>query len=48
MQISTRTEDFIVDTIALKKDIGDALRHVFDNPDIIKVLHGADRDVEWL
>ena len=48
MQISTREEDWIVDTIVLRNDIGDALRHVFDNPDIIKVLHGADRDVEWL
>ena len=48
MQISTREEDFVVDTIALKKQIGGALRGVFDDPDIVKVLHGADRDVEWL
>ena len=48
MQISTREQDFIVDTIALKKLIGDALRGVFDDPSIVKVLHGADRDVEWL
>ena len=48
MQVSTREEDFVIDTIALKKQLGDALRGVFDNPDIVKVLHGADHDVEWL
>ena len=48
MQISTRTEDFIVDTLALFKQLGDALRPIFDNPRIVKVLHGADSDVEWL
>ena len=48
MQISSRDEDFIVDTIALKKHIGDALRGIFDDPKIVKVLHGANSDVEWL
>ena len=48
MQISTRKEDFIVDTIALKFKLGDALRPFFDNPSITKVLHGADSDVNWL
>lgn len=28
--------------------MGDALRPVFDNPNITKVLHGAASDVEWL
>ena len=45
MQISTRTEDFIVDTIALQKKLGDKLRGIFDDPSIVKVLHGADSDV---
>lgn len=48
IQISTREEDFVVDPIALRPYLGDALRHVFDNPNITKVLHGADKDVEWL
>ena len=48
MQISTREEDFIVDTLKLKKHLGDALRGIFDDPEITKVLHGADRDIEWL
>lgn len=48
MQISTREEDWIVDTIALRQKLGDSLRGVFDDPKIVKVLHGADSDVEWL
>ena len=48
MQISTRTEDFIVDTLALQKKLGNSLRGIFDDPRIVKVLHGADRDIEWL
>lgn len=48
MQISTRTEDFIVDTIALWNQLGDALRPIFDDPKITKVLHGADMDILWL
>ena len=24
------------------------MRGIFDDPKIVKVLHGADRDVEWL
>lgn len=47
LQISTREKDFIVDTIALRDDLH-ILNHVFANPAIVKVLHGADSDVEWL
>ncbi|KAK9061482.1 hypothetical protein SSX86_018663 [Deinandra increscens subsp. villosa] len=39
MQISTRTEDFIVDTLKLRVQIGPYLR---------EVMHGADRDIIWL
>ncbi|XP_027357205.1 protein RRP6-like 2 [Abrus precatorius] len=48
MQISTRTEDFIVDTFKLRIYIGAYLRDVFKDPTIKKVMHGANRDVEWL
>jgi exosome complex exonuclease RRP6 len=48
MQISDRDEDFIIDTLALRKEIGDELRPIFDDQNIVKVLHGADHDVEWL
>ncbi|XP_076896199.1 protein RRP6-like 2 [Bidens hawaiensis] len=48
MQISTRTEDFIVDTLKLRAQIGPYLREVFKDPTRRKVLHGADRDIIWL
>ncbi|KAF5828156.1 hypothetical protein DUNSADRAFT_18110 [Dunaliella salina] len=48
MQLSSRTKDYIVDTLALRKHIGPALIGIFANPGIVKVLHGADHDVLWL
>ena len=47
MQISTRSEDFLVDTIVLRNELH-VLQHVFTNPRVVKVLHGADRDIIWL
>ncbi|KAM6116734.1 exosome complex component 10 [Phoenicopterus ruber ruber] len=47
MQISTRTEDFIIDTLELRSDMN-ILNETFTDPAIVKVLHGADSDVEWL
>lgn len=48
MQISTRTEDFVVDTLKLRVQIGPHLRAVFKDPTKRKVMHGADRDIIWL
>ncbi|KAJ6810603.1 protein RRP6-like 2 [Iris pallida] len=48
MQISTRSEDFIIDTLKLRVHIGPYLREVFKDPSKRKVMHGADRDIEWL
>eukprot|EP00850_Spirogloea_muscicola_P003222 SM000013S26391 [mRNA] locus=s13:177136:182923:- [translate_table: standard] len=48
MQLSTRTEDFVVDVLVLRSHIGEALGPIFANPAVLKVLHGADRDVMWL
>lgn len=47
MQLSTRHEDFIVDTIALRHHM-QLLNPVFTHPNIVKVFHGSDSDVEWL
>lgn len=47
MQISTREEDFIVDTLTLRKQLW-ILNRVFTNPNIVKVLHGSDSDLMWL
>ncbi|KAL6507822.1 hypothetical protein OROGR_024017 [Orobanche gracilis] len=48
MQISTRTEDFIIDTLKLRIHIGPHLRDVFKDPSKRKVLHGANHDIMWL
>lgn len=37
MQISTRTEDFIVDTLKLRNYLGETLREVFQDPTKKKV-----------
>lgn len=36
MQISTREEDFIVDTLCLREEL-EELNEVFTNPDVVKV-----------
>ncbi|CAF1671665.1 unnamed protein product, partial [Rotaria sordida] len=47
MQISSRTEDFLIDTIVLRDELN-ILNNIFTNPNIVKVFHGADSDIEWL
>lgn len=47
LQLSTRSKDFIIDTLALREELHE-LNEIFTNPKILKVLHGADSDVEWL
>ncbi|KAG9132119.1 hypothetical protein Leryth_025189 [Lithospermum erythrorhizon] len=48
MQISTRNEDFVIDTLKLRIHVGPYLREVFKDPSKRKVMHGADKDVLWL
>ncbi|GAB9473037.1 Exosome complex exonuclease rrp6-like protein [Globisporangium polare] len=47
MQISTATEDFLVDTLALRSKL-QTLNTVFCDPQRVKVLHGSDMDIFWL
>uniref|UniRef100_A0A2K6QB49 Exosome complex component 10 n=1 Tax=Rhinopithecus roxellana TaxID=61622 RepID=A0A2K6QB49_RHIRO len=47
MQISTRMEDFIIDTLELRSDMY-ILNESLTDPAIVKVFHGADSDIEWL
>uniref|UniRef100_A0A1A7Y167 Exosome complex component 10 n=1 Tax=Iconisemion striatum TaxID=60296 RepID=A0A1A7Y167_9TELE len=47
MQISTREEDFIIDTLELRSELY-ILNEAFTDPSIVKVFHGADSDIEWL
>jgi exosome complex exonuclease RRP6 len=48
IQISTRSEDWLVDALALRSRIGPALAPLLADPTVVKVLHGADHDVTWL
>lgn len=47
MQISTRQEDFLIDTLQLRH-VMHILNSSLTNPKILKVLHGADSDIVWL
>ncbi|XP_053307791.1 exosome component 10 [Spea bombifrons] len=47
MQVSTRTDDYIIDVLELRSDMY-VLNESFTDPAIVKVLHGADSDIEWL
>lgn len=47
LQISTRSCDYVVDTLALHDDMH-LLRAPFSNPRITKVFHGSDNDIVWL
>lgn len=47
MQVSTATEDFLVDTLALRSKL-QILNNVFCDPAKVKVLHGSDMDILWL
>lgn len=48
MQVSTRSHDYIVDTLTLRSNLGSALARPFADHTILKVLHGANSDVLWL
>ncbi|CAE6460321.1 unnamed protein product [Rhizoctonia solani] len=47
IQLSSRTQDWVIDTLALREEMG-ILRGVLEDPKIVKVLHGAESDVIWL
>lgn len=47
IQISTRTQDFVIDALKLRSHLN-CLNEVFTDPRILKVFHGADSDIVWL
>ena len=47
IQISTRDSDYILDAIKLRSHLN-KLNIIFTNPNILKVFHGADYDINWL
>lgn len=48
IQISTRREDYVIDALALRQYIHRALAPLFADDETVKVMHGADKDVQWL
>ncbi|KAJ2882861.1 exosome nuclease subunit [Coemansia asiatica] len=47
VQVSSRTRDFVVDALALRSSLC-VLNRVTANPNVVKVLHGAESDIVWL
>lgn len=47
MQISTRDQDYIIDTLELRGSLH-LLNQAFTDPKIVKIFHGADHDIIWL
>ncbi|KAJ3328860.1 Exosome component 10 [Blyttiomyces sp. JEL0837] len=47
IQISTRTQDFVIDALALRAHLH-LLNKCFTDPNIVKVFHGAEMDIVWL
>lgn len=47
IQISSRTHDYIVDSIALREELY-KLNKVTADPKIVKVFHGGQQDIIWL
>ncbi|KAI9831192.1 MAG: exosome nuclease subunit [Phylliscum demangeonii] len=48
MQISTREQDWIIDTLVPWREDLQILNEVFADPRILKVFHGAFMDIIWL
>mmetsp|Transcript_3835 Transcript_3835/g.7345 ORF Transcript_3835/g.7345 Transcript_3835/m.7345 type:complete len:1001 (-) Transcript_3835:217-3219(-) len=40
--------DFVIDTLALRHAMNETFAPIMANPDIVKVMHGADSDIGWL
>ena len=47
LQVSTREKDFIIDPLILREQL-QPLNEVLADPNIVKIFHGAHRDVIWL
>ncbi|OMJ82197.1 hypothetical protein SteCoe_17151 [Stentor coeruleus] len=47
IQISTRSKDYIIDPFAVQGQMP-VLGVILADPNIVKVFHGSDMDVEWL
>ncbi|KAK5942777.1 exosome nuclease subunit [Knufia obscura] len=48
MQVSTRSKDWVVDTLRPWRENLQVLNEVFADPNIVKVFHGSASDMVWL
>ena len=51
LQASTRERDFVIDAMALRKELAgpeSEFVRLLNDPSVLKVFHGADSDVLWL
>ncbi|KAJ3300970.1 Exosome component 10, partial [Gonapodya sp. JEL0774] len=47
VQISTRTEDFVIDGLTLRHEMH-SLNDPFTNPNIVKIFHSSTSDLPWM
>lgn len=47
LQVSTRQDDFLIDTLKLRSEMY-RLNEIFTDWTLTKIMHGADSDIEWL
>lgn len=40
--------NYLIDTLKLHAHLNDALQPILADPDVVKILHGADSDIAWL
>ena len=48
MQISTRSKDYLIDSVLLRNHIKPYLGSILENQGILKIFHGGESDIYWL
>jgi ankyrin repeat protein len=48
IQISTGEKDYIIDALANRENVGNVIRDLMFDSNVLKVLHGPDSDLLWL
>ena len=48
MQLHLQDTDYLIDVLKLRSYMNECMAPIFANPDILKVMHGADSDILWL
>ena len=48
VQISTGDKDYIIDALSNREEVGIVVKEIMEDPEVVKILHGADSDMMWL